>query len=323
MESNNTPLVSICCMTYNHEPYIRQCIEGFLIQKTSFSFEIIIHDDASSDKTADIVREYSMKYPTIIHPILQVENQFSKGVKIFQTYVQHRIKGKYIAFCEGDDYWIDPQKLELQKDYLEANPMIGLVYTNVNCLHQETGLLEKDFFSSKKSYIKNTFEDFIINGWFIAPCTWMFRKDFYLQILPLLRKSYIVGDFPLLICLSKMAGVSYIDRVTAIYRILKNSASHFNEIEKKYQFEKGLYKIQMDYATLFDCSHETIDKIKEHYFHSIFVSACLANEKELKNEAYLFLKNAKRLSLKNKLVFGLSKISIVRFLLKYYKRKRN
>jgi len=115
MESNNTPLVSICCMTYNHEPYIRQCIEGFLIQKTSFSFEIIIHDDASSDKTADIVREYSMKYPTIIHPILQVENQFSKGVKIFQTYVQHRIKGKYIAFCEGDDYWIDPQKLELTK----------------------------------------------------------------------------------------------------------------------------------------------------------------------------------------------------------------
>lgn len=106
------PLVSICCITYNHAPYIRQCLEGFLIQKTTFPFEILIHDDASTDGTADIIREYEARYPHLIKPIYQVENQYSKGTKISSTYNYPRAKGKYIALCEGDDYWTDPLKLQ-------------------------------------------------------------------------------------------------------------------------------------------------------------------------------------------------------------------
>ena len=118
-DENNEILVSICCITYNHEKYIRDAIEGFLMQKTDFPFEVLIHDDASTDGTADIIREYETKYPDIIKPIYQTENQYSKGIKISATYNYPRAKGKYIALCEGDDYWIDPYKLQKQVDFLE------------------------------------------------------------------------------------------------------------------------------------------------------------------------------------------------------------
>ena len=127
MEKN--PLVSICCVTYNHEPYIRQCLDGFMMQKTDFPFEVIIHDDASTDGTADIIREYEARYPGIIKPIYQKENQYSKGVGISETYVYPRAQGKYIAICEGDDYWIDPYKLQKQVDFLEGHSEYSMCST--------------------------------------------------------------------------------------------------------------------------------------------------------------------------------------------------
>ena len=105
------PLVSICSITYNHAPYIRQCLDGFLMQKTNFKYEIIIHDDASTDGTAEIIKEYAERYPDLITPVFQTENQYSKGLRgFFAKFVFPHAKGKYIALCEGDDYWIDPYK---------------------------------------------------------------------------------------------------------------------------------------------------------------------------------------------------------------------
>ena len=114
------PLVSIGCITYNHAPYIRQCLEGFLMQKTTFPFEIIINDDCSTDGTTEIVKEYADKYPDLIIPIFHEENQYQKGVRgIYAKFVYPKVRGKYIALCEGDDYWIDPLKLQKQVDFLE------------------------------------------------------------------------------------------------------------------------------------------------------------------------------------------------------------
>ncbi len=116
------PLVSICCLTYNHEPYIRECLEGFLMQKCEFTFEVLIHDDASTDGTAKIIKEYETKYPEIIKPIYQNENQYSKREgSLSLRYNFPRAKGVYIAMCEGDDYWTDPFKLQKQVSFLEAN----------------------------------------------------------------------------------------------------------------------------------------------------------------------------------------------------------
>lgn len=121
----NKPLVSIACITYNHEQYIKDAIEGFLSQETSFDYEIIIHDDASSDRTADIIKQYEARYPDKIHGIYQRENQLSKlaiGGNMLQDFLYPVCRGKYIALCEGDDFWIDPKKLQLQVDYMEGHP---------------------------------------------------------------------------------------------------------------------------------------------------------------------------------------------------------
>ncbi|WP_440953189.1 glycosyltransferase family 2 protein [Methanococcoides sp. FTZ1] len=141
MSENQEPLVSICCITYNHEKYIREAIESFLMQETDFPFEILIHDDASTDNTASIVREYSEKYPNIIKPIFQKKNQYSQGVKINLTFNYPRAKGKYIAICEGDDYWTDPKKLQIQVAFLEENPDYVITYTAVEAF-DENGIID-------------------------------------------------------------------------------------------------------------------------------------------------------------------------------------
>ncbi|MFD1007301.1 glycosyltransferase family 2 protein [Oceanisphaera ostreae] len=109
----NKPVVSICCTTYNHESYIAEALKGFLIQETDFPFEILIHDDASTDRTASIIREYEVKYPKLIKSIYQSENQFSKG-KVVNNYNFRSAKGHYLALCHGDDFWFDKEKLAKQ-----------------------------------------------------------------------------------------------------------------------------------------------------------------------------------------------------------------
>ena len=121
MEENKC-MVSIWCMCFNHEEYVAQTLDSFLMQETDFPFEVIVSDDASTDGTADIIRSYAEKYPDIFKPVLLEENQFSKGVNLFAQYFFQRTEGRYVAFCEGDDYWTDPKKLQIQVDFLEANP---------------------------------------------------------------------------------------------------------------------------------------------------------------------------------------------------------
>jgi glycosyltransferase involved in cell wall biosynthesis len=113
------PLVSIFCTSYNHGHYIASAIESFLNQITDFPIEILIHDDASTDLTPEIIRDYERRYPTIINPIYQKINQHSRGIKINAEINYSRSKGKYVAICEGDDYWTDPYKLQLQVDHME------------------------------------------------------------------------------------------------------------------------------------------------------------------------------------------------------------
>ena len=129
---NREIAVSIICITYNHEEYIRDALNSFVMQKTDFQFEILIHDDASTDNTAAIIREYEIRYPEIIKPIYQKENQYSKGLALgepfafIDKYQYSRVKGKYIALCEGDDYWTDQYKLQKQFDAMEEHSEVDM-----------------------------------------------------------------------------------------------------------------------------------------------------------------------------------------------------
>jgi len=137
IDDNRPVMVTIRCITFNQAPYIRQCLDGFVMQKTNFRFEAIVHDDASTDGTADIVREYSEKYPDIIRPIIETENQFTiGGFQQINKMIYPLIRGKYLADCEGDDYWTDPLKLQKQVDFLESHPDYSMCFHRAHILKE-------------------------------------------------------------------------------------------------------------------------------------------------------------------------------------------
>ncbi|NKQ12765.1 glycosyltransferase family 2 protein [Pseudomonas sp. SST3] len=125
--NSRDPLLSIVCLAYNHADFISETLDGFLLQETDFPFEVIVHDDASTDGTAAIIRDYAKRYPSVIKPIYQQENQYCQGIP-FSTRLFAQAHGKYIAYCEGDDYWTDPHKLQIQVDFLEHHHDYVITY---------------------------------------------------------------------------------------------------------------------------------------------------------------------------------------------------
>ena len=237
------PLVSIRCITYNHEPYIAQALEGFIMQETDFPFEIVVHDDASTDKTADIIREYERKYPRIIKAIYETENQYSKKDGSLARIVNSACTGKYTAFCEGDDYWIDSYKLRKQVAVMEQNPSVGLVYTNRLFLDNATGKY------SFKSWIKP--EDatplaIIEDRNCIHMLTVMVRKEI-IQNRPLLPRDCFQGDiYTFLYAMGKYKCIG-LDDVTGVYRVLTESASHNKRFSKSIQFQSGIAHLKLHF----------------------------------------------------------------------------
>lgn len=172
-ESGN-PIVSICCLTYNHKQHLRKALDSFLMQQAEFAFEVLIHDDASTDGTTEIIKEYEQKYPLIFKPIYQAENQWSKGFRaLSSTYNFPRAKGKYIAMCEGDDYWTDPYKLQKQVDFMERHPECSMVFTGFE-VHKSNG--------EKRIYTYNveeliTPDDYLNIGYYAATLSMMLKRE--------------------------------------------------------------------------------------------------------------------------------------------------
>ena len=143
------PKVSIVCLAYNAASYIREALESFLQQKTNFTIEILIHDDASTDGTAEIIRDYANKNPGLIRAVFQTENQLSKGVVASSTFLWPLIRGKYVAVCEADDYWTDLHKLQKQVDWLDAHPESSICFHPV-VVHFEDGSHKDSIYPSPK-----------------------------------------------------------------------------------------------------------------------------------------------------------------------------
>lgn len=169
--------VSIICITYNQAEYIRDALEGFLMQRTSFKYEILIHDDVSTDGTIEILREYQKKYPDKIRLLLEDENQYSKGVDILNAICIPQARGKYIACCEGDDYWIYFGKLQAQYDLMEARDEISLCYHNAVQYNEDKDILTLSIFDHKSGYVKDP--DIICpkNGWYPTASIFCRKKD--------------------------------------------------------------------------------------------------------------------------------------------------
>jgi glycosyltransferase involved in cell wall biosynthesis len=221
---NENPLLSICCLVYNHEKYLEQCLEGLLMQQTDFDFEILVHDDASKDRSQSIIRDYSQKYPSLFKTILQTENQFSKGRRILPILFQ-RVQGKYIALCEGDDYWTDPLKLQKQVDYLEKNEDCYM------CTHASYWDIKGELLPGGCQYEDErdlTTEEVIRNGGlYLATASLLFRREL-LDSRPQWMKKADIGDFPLQIHGSVRGKLHYFPQRMCVYRYQAPGSWTFN-----------------------------------------------------------------------------------------------
>lgn len=216
-------MVSVVCLAFNHGKYIRQTLEGFVTQETDFPYEVFVHDDASTDNTADIIREYAQKYPRIIKPILQKENQHSQKVYIPKAFILPRIQGKYVALCEGDDYWTDRHKLQKQVDAMTQNPDCSMCVHKVIEVHEDGTadgvtfpradvkggkLLSRTFLEIGKEYSFHT-------------SSYFFRGEEYRSYVsnkPEFVRKCDVGDETYMLYFGNAGNVFYIDDPMSCYR---------------------------------------------------------------------------------------------------------
>ena len=232
VDNSENPLVSVRCITFNHEKYISQAIDSFLMQETNFPFEIVIHDDASIDHTADIIREYEAKYPKIVKPIYETENQHSKHDGSIRRIMQKACKGKYIAYCEGDDYWISKDKLQKQADILERYKDVAICYCKVQAFEGD-----KDSFCIPPDYMKEGFVDLkaFINSefnnqeWTFHTSSFFIRNTYYSEYLECNEYFRVFSCFP------------YGDMPTQLYMLCKGRGYFINEVMSKYRLNSGGY----------------------------------------------------------------------------------
>ena len=268
-------MVSVLCTAYNQERYIRKCLEGFIKQKTKFKFEVLINDDASTDNTASIIREYEQRYPDIIKAFYQPVNLYSQHKPIESDVLFPKAKGKYIALCEGDDYWVDASKLQKQVDAMEKHPECIFCtcrariirengsYTNrfLPSVKIKTGVISSEEFLEISVY-----DIFQRNGFMVRSS---FLKEYYTSI-PCFRKVCKVGDVPMRLYFGSSGPSYYYSDVFVNYRIGSSSS-----ISKEFNSSIQSHLNMMDNLNL---TYEEFDKYTDGRYHHICKKRILTNE---------------------------------------------
>ena len=210
-------MVTVLCTTYNHREYIRDCIEGVLAQKTQYSYEMVIYDDASTDGATDILREYKAKYPEIFDIIFMEENQYQKGVDIVREYIASHLRGRFTAFCDGDDYWTDSYKLQKQVDFMLDHPNIVGCGTNATVMDYRDGSTYPYCHRRRNCYL-NTNDLMWGEEPLIKPSNTMLRTRDYLENSEEINYMGGYSDRPVLLCMSLISDVYYMAEETIVYR---------------------------------------------------------------------------------------------------------
>lgn len=287
-------LVSINCITYNHEKYIADAIESFLNQKTNFDFEIIIGEDCSTDNTMKIVRKYEEKYSD---KIVVITSEKNVGMMENEKRVIAASRGKYIAECEGDDYWIDPYKLQKQVDYMESHPECTLCFHNAEkvdvnkkykCLVLSDKISQFDYNAGEMISL-------------VIPTASRLYRKFTMEDLPKWYIKSIVGDFPSQIIITSYGYAHYIPQVMSAYRVgVKNSAtfSLADGQENQIRNQKGRIEMYDNINSFLEYKYDYIFKQmkRESEFALMYLNGEIKNiKKEEFKELY------RKLSLKNRI----------------------
>lgn len=249
--------ISVCVLTYNQENTISRTLDSIVNQKFDKPIELLIGEDHSTDNTLAICKEYAQRYPEIISLVTDSHNV---GLLLNVKRVVEKASGKYIAFCAGDDYWHDVNKLKLQYDYLETRPDFAMVYSSymVEDLAAGTWLP----FKAKNVKEGNILDDLIM-GNFIAAVTTMCRTDYYkskVSIEKYIDLGFLMEDFPAWLDLANNYKIGFIDQPLATYQISGNSISCPVNVEKNLKFAKNVISVKKHYAFKFDMHNKLLRK---------------------------------------------------------------
>lgn len=242
--STREPKVSFVCMAFNHEKFIEDTIRGFLLQETDFPFEIIIHEDSSSDNTAEILNHYSKLYPNIITCIIQTENQYGRDRHYPLRVLLELAKGEYVAICEGDDFWVSRNKISNQIDIHEKNLDIALTYSKAHIYIESK--------NESLGYVGNAMKNKVIysrNG--IPTLTVMFKKDLlsgFYEYVECSQHKWLHSDYQLWLWLNLKGDIYFENKVTALYRVLDSSASRPVDIEAQYNYRLSVLSTSVFFA---------------------------------------------------------------------------
>lgn len=219
--SGTSPLVSVCMTTYNHAPYLARAIEGVLSQRTTFGVELVLGEDCSTDGTRVICEAYAGRYPGRIRVVTSSANV---GWRANYRRTFEACRGKYVAYCDGDDWWSDPCKLQMQVELMESDPECGMCYTSVNEYLQASCELRPD---PDRHY--TDFEEMLL-GISVPNCTTLARREliaaYYAEICPETHPEWLTDDWPMWLWFARRSRIRHIDRVTAVHRRLAGSVSH-------------------------------------------------------------------------------------------------
>ncbi len=277
------PVVTIRCITYNQEEVIGRALDSFLMQKTNFPFEILVHDDASTDKTADVIREYQNKYPTIIRPIYETENQYSKHDGSLRRIMNENTRGKYVSACEGDDYMCDEHKLQIQYEVMENNPQCSMCVHNtaINYIDDKAG---DKYFCDWTNEKRLTERDVFFN-WKIHASSYFYKSEF--TSFPFKSDTEAIGDYVNITWFFFKGEIIYLPYVMSVYNagnpkgITASNRSNGAEYLINRKIQRKNYLLEYNEITNHKFNDSVTERIQEIEFDILnYKFDCVLSEKD-------------------------------------------
>tara|TARA_B110000503_G_scaffold130717_1_gene204421 strand:+ start:2074 stop:3084 length:1011 start_codon:yes stop_codon:yes gene_type:complete len=311
------PLVSICCVTYNQCAYISQTLDGILMQKTNFSYEICLGEDGSMDGTKEICQKYAEKNSDRIRlfersrkDVIFINNKPTGKFNFYETLKES--KGKYIAVCEGDDYWTDPYKLQKQIDFLEGNNEYDMVHTNFSTL--KNGIIKNR--PDKVSSIKDVKNQLLIKN-FIGTLTICVKKNVLLDACANISSNYLSVDLAIAMQISQKSKIGYLKDNTAVYRISNNTASNSTSAYDQLFFIRTAFQMKNDFINKYQYSQTAINKLNHRWCRVLFKYYIKLGDSAIKFELNKFIQDRKKKSLWiYKFILLISRLDLTRKMLK-------
>lgn len=254
-------MVSVLCTAYNHERYIEECLNSLVKQNVNFNYEILVHDDASTDNTAKIVHDYELRYPEKIKAIYQKENQYSQGIKITSILLPIA-KGKYIALCEGDDFWTDVYKLQKQFDFMEKNQKYSVCGHAAYLAGEDGAINIKKLFKAYDYNCEISIED-ILSDWCLPTNSLFYRKEARgVSDIPY-QENCANEDYATIVYLALAGKVHYCNEIMSAYRVVSRGSLNWSWR----QDSKKMFESRKEFVAMLD----RIDEYTKRKYHHILV----------------------------------------------------